>query len=123
MMVGSVMPFTVPPPVIRQPWLHRTAIVTGPELLFAGSVSIAGVTVAMSEIDGQLLASVTADTMTCVLLPDGSVPKVQVSVVPTMVQAPASGPDGVQLRPAGRVSVSTTSFDGPGPFAVTTRSY
>src|SRR5438445_482416 len=110
-----------PPPVIRQPPGQLMVMLTGPDVLLAAFVSTVALTIAVSVINGQLVALVTAETMTCFIVPWGMSPKLQVSTLPAPIEHGPS-PVATQVTPFGRSSVRTTLLDAPGPFAVTTMS-
>src|SRR5438093_433550 len=110
-----------PPPVIRHPPGQLTVIETGPDVLLAAFVSTVALTIAVSVINGQLEAFVTADTMTCFIVPCGMLPKLQVSTLPASI-AHGPSPVATQVTPFGRSLVRTTLLDVPGPNAVTTMS-
>jgi hypothetical protein len=97
-----------------------TVMLTGPDVLFAATVSASAVIDAVVDRSGQLSFVVTAVTVTCRLCPCGIEPKLQVRTLLAIEQAPAFGPLGTQVSPPGSGSVMTTPFDVPGPFAVTT---
>src|SRR5262249_32724533 len=99
-------------------------MVTGPALLTPGVGSSASVTEAVLLIVPQLAVPVTAVTVMSLASPRASVPQRQVRGVPPATaevgeQAAASGPDTVQVSPAGSVSVRTTFVEFPVPPAVT----
>src|SRR5262245_11080030 len=103
-----------------------TTMVNGPVLLLPWFRSWAELTVAAFTTSPQANVVVAAVSVMFRVAMGPSAPKLQVKVVPPATgeagkQAPALGPPMVQLRLAGNVSVSTTSFEVPVPLAVTVR--
>ena len=87
-------------------------------------VSTSALTPAVLVMPGQFAIDVVAVSVIVLVAFLAIVPKAQVSVFPPAIgelgeQAPASGPDTVQLRPLGRTSARTTWLEAAGPLAVT----
>src|SRR2546422_483381 len=94
---------------------HPTAITVGPAPAVRPPVAVAEALLVTVPHD----AAVVCDVMwTCLLVPLGIVPKLQVRT-PTLIEQPLSEPPAsiVQLNPgfAGSVSVTTTLTAVPGP--------
>ena len=87
-------------------------------LLSAALVSPVAVTVAVFVIAGQSRAVAVRLTVTVLLVPEAIVPKVHPSVPEAIAHSAAFAPPSVQV-PAGSVSLTATSLDGPVPPALT----
>ena len=101
-----------------------TAIATAPEVLLVELLSTPALTPAVLVMPGQFEIDVVAVSVIVLVAFLAIVPKAQVSVFPPAMgelgeQAPASGPDTVQLRPLGRTSARATWVELAGPLAVT----